>query len=283
MDTMLFDHHQREFNTVFPGRNTKLSSAGLIYMHFGKDIIAQVTGLSKEDEDMEVLYKKLYECFIEAFDANDNGISSYDTAQLLKSGIEKRFDDSGYSLASVVNRYNRHYEDDAGKSPEQLQYEEDQRFLKASEFVGSQFSEELQDKWKAWLPARKVVEQAFKDRRKYDELGRILVLSEGMPWADHLYQLENASGETQQNQVLYVLFPENKEADAKWRIRAVSVEGAGFTNRKDLPDAWKGVRDQELDKISGISGCVFVHASGFIGGNKTFDGALQMAQKAVDG
>ncbi|KAF2233810.1 metal-dependent protein hydrolase [Viridothelium virens] len=277
----LFDHHQREFNTTFPGHETKLSSAGLVYMHFGRDIIAQVTGLPKDSEDADVLYNKLYDCFVEAFDANDNGISQYDTARLTKSGIEKRFDDSGYSLASVVNRYNRHYEDDAGKSPEQLQLEEDQRFLKASTFVGEQFFEELQDKWKAWLPARKSVEQSFVERKKYDEQGRIMVLSEGMPWADHLYQLEKASGEPDQNQVLYVLFPESQEADSKWRIRAVSVENAGFTNRKDLPDAWKGVRDEELDKISGVPGCVFVHASGFIGGNKTFDGALQMAQKAV--
>ena len=278
----LFDHHQREFNSTFPDRNTKLSSAGLVYMHFGKDIITQVTDLPKDSEDTDVLYRKLYDSFVEAFDANDNGVSQYDPAQLTKCGIEKRFDDSGYSIASVVNRYNWQYEDDAGKTPEQIQDEEDQRFLKASTFVGEQFSGELQDKWKAWLPARKVVEQAFADRKKYDEYGRIMVLPEGMPWADHLYQLEKDSGEPEQNQVLYVLFPENKEAGSKWRIRAVSIENAGFTNRKDLPGAWKGVRDNELDKISGISGCVFVHASGFIGGNKTFDGALQMAKKAVD-
>lgn len=44
----------------------------------------------------------------------------------------------------------------------------------------------------------------------------------------------------------------------------------------------EGVRDEELDKVSGIKGCVFVHASGFIGGNKTFEGALEMARKAVE-
>ena len=65
-------------------------------------------------------------------------------------------------------------------------------------------------------------------------------------------------------------------------MRAVSKEGGGFENRKDLPDAWKGVRDQQLDEVSGIPGCVFVHANGFIGGNKTFEGALSMAKKAVE-
>jgi uncharacterized UPF0160 family protein len=100
-----------------------------------------------------------------------------------------------------------------------------------------------------------------------------------MPWADHLYNLEK---ENAANQVLYVLFPESQEPDTKWRIRSVSKENGGFENRKDLPNPWKGVRDEELDKVSGIPGGVFVHAAGFIGGNKTFGGALAMAQKAVD-
>lgn len=41
------------------------------------------------------------------------------------------------------------------------------------------------------------------------------------------------------------------------------------------------MRDDELTQLSGIPGCVFVHASGFIGGNKTYDGALEMAQKSL--
>ncbi|KAI3763995.1 hypothetical protein L2E82_13995 [Cichorium intybus] len=41
-----------------------------------------------------------------------------------------------------------------------------------------------------------------------------------------------------------------------------------------LPAQWRGLRDDDLSKESGISGCVFVHMSGFIGGNVTYDGAL---------
>jgi uncharacterized UPF0160 family protein len=105
-----------------------------------------------------------------------------------------------------------------------------------------------------------------------------------MPWADHLYTLEKESDipEGVAPQVLYALFPETDEPGSKWRIRAVSKENGGFQNRKDLPDAWKGVRDEELDKVTGIPGGVFVHAAGFIGGNKTFEGALAMAQKALE-
>jgi uncharacterized UPF0160 family protein len=49
-----------------------------------------------------------------------------------------------------------------------------------------------------------------------------------------------------------------------------------------LPEAWRGFRDEKLDEICGVSGGVFVHAAGFIGGNKTFEGAKAMALKALD-
>ena len=279
-----YDHHQRGFDTVFPGHNTKLSSAGLVYMHFGKDIITTVTGL--QGQDLDILFEKLYTDFIEAFDANDNGVNVLAPKDLEQAGLTKKFEDRGFSIASVVSRYNHGLKSAVAedtKTPEAKQAEEDSRFLKASQFVGEQFLLELTDRANSWLPARHQVKQAYDARLQYDSQGRILVLSEGMPWSDHLYNLEK---ETQLPQgvaphVLYVLFPEDKP-EGKWRIRAVSKENGGFENRKDLPDAWKGVRDEQLDQISGIQGCVFVHAAGFIGGNKSYDGALAMAKKALD-
>ena len=32
--------------------------------------------------------------------------------------------------------------------------------------------------------------------------------------------------------------------------------------RLSLPAAWRGVRDSELEKVSGVKGAIFVHASG---------------------
>lgn len=283
-----FDHHQREFTTTFPGRSTKLSSAGLVFMHLGKSIIAEQTGFKEDSEEVSQLYEKIYDDFVEAFDANDNGISAYDTGKLLDMGISKRFNDRGFSIASVVNRFNYDHSASEGtsveKTAEQRQAEEDERFLKASAFTGSQFLSELKDTAKSWLPARKIVHEAFNARTKHDSVGRILVLpyrKEGLPYHDHLYTIETEEKVAAPG-VLYVLFAESDAADSKWRIRAVSRSAEGFELRKPLPEAWRGVRDEELDKVSGIPGCIFVHASGFIGGNKTYEGALAMAQKALE-
>lgn len=282
-----FDHHQREFTTTFPGHTTKLSSAGLVFMHLGRSVISHSTGLAEDSEECGILHEKLYNDFIEAFDANDNGISAYDTTKLQDLGVSKRFNDRGFSIASVVNRFN-YAHDDVGattsteQTAEQIQAEEDSRFLMASAFTGMQFDSELSDTFHSWLPARRIIAEAFATRSQYDPEGRILVLpycKEGLPYHDHLFKLEK--DEATDRKVLYVLFAENEQPDSKWRIRAVSRSAEGFELRKPLPEKWRGVRDNELDAVSEIPGSVFVHASGFIGGNKTYDGALAMARKAL--
>lgn len=67
----------------------------------------------------------------------------------------------------------------------------------------------------------------------------------------------------------------------QWRVQAVAVSPDRFESRKPLPAQWRGLRDDELSKEAGIPGCVFVHMSGFIGGNQSYGGALAMARAAL--
>lgn len=277
-----YDHHQRSFNTTFPGRPTKLSSAGLVYLHFGREIIArrlapEAATASPDDAQVSLIYNKLYESFVEALDAHDNGIGVYDPAALAAAGLEKRFSDGGFGLGAVVGRLNANWNDPEASTPEA----EDARFEMASQRVGEEFDRDLDYYAGSWLPAREVVVEAFESRAEADAGGRIMIFrGQSVPWKDHLYTLE------EQNQgsgkVLYVLYPEKPTPDAKWRVQCVPESKDSFQSRKPLPEAWRGFRDEELDKITGIPGNVFVHAAGFIGGNKTFEGALAMAQKALE-
>ncbi len=281
-----YDHHQRTFTTTFPSHSTKLSSAGLVYMHFGRSILAQRTGLQEGNPDLEVLYEKLYTDFIEALDAHDNGISVYDPEAT--ANLQKRFNDNGIGLGSLVGDLNNDWTvepsdgDKKPLSPDDVQKQEDERFLEASRLMGTSFVRKLDAAHRGWLPARSVVHAAFAARKAHDEAGRILVLERSVPWKDHLYTLESSQGTPAEERVLYVLYPEGPNEGAKWRIQAVGVSGDSFESRKALPEAWRGVRDDGLDEVTGIEGCVFVHASGFIGGNKTFRGAMEMARRAVE-
>ncbi|CAJ0570714.1 unnamed protein product, partial [Mesorhabditis spiculigera] len=48
-----------------------------------------------------------------------------------------------------------------------------------------------------------------------------------------------------------------------------------------LPKKWRGLRDEELSSVVGVEGCVFAHMTGFIGGHKTREGAIEMARRAL--
>lgn len=276
-----YDHHQRSFDTTFPRRPTKLSSAGLVYLHFGREIVARrlaPNAPAVEDPQVSLVYNKLYESFVEALDAHDNGIGVYDPAALAAAGLEKRFSDGGFGLGALVGRLNANWNDPEASSPEA----EDARFEKASQRVGEEFDRDLDYFAGSWLPARDLVVQAFEQRGEADPEGRIMVFKgQSVPWKDHLYTLEEQRGEV--GKVLYVLYPEKPVPDAKWRVQCVPESKDSFQSRRPLPEKWRGFRDEELDGISGIQGSVFVHASGFIGGNKTFEGALAMARKALEG
>ncbi|KAK9774465.1 hypothetical protein AB5N19_08864 [Seiridium cardinale] len=275
-----YDHHQRTFTTTFPGCDTKLSSAGLVYLHFGKSIIARQVQKPEDSEEVGILWNKLYQSFIEALDAHDNGISAYDPKGLEAAGLEKKFSEGSFTLGAMVGRLNPNWNDPVPSDPKEAQAAEDERFVTASERIGEEFSKDLEYYTKAWLPAREIVQTAYQKRLEYDPEGRIMVLEgQSVPWKDHLYTLEEAEGTD--NKVLYVLYAEKPVPDAKWRIQAVPVTKDSFQSRKPLPEPWRGARDAALDEITGISGGVFVHAAGFIGGNKTFDGAKAMAVKAL--
>ncbi|KAH6899728.1 metal-dependent protein hydrolase [Thelonectria olida] len=272
-----FDHHQRGFTTTFPGRNTKLSSAGLVFLHFGRAIIAQRLGLPVDSPDVELLYNRMYENFVEALDAHDNGVSVYDPKAIAAAGLEKNFSEGGFGLGAVVGRLNPKWNEPRPSDPVEAQAAEDTRFNKASARIGEEFDRELDNYADSWLPARTIVQQAFDKRSAYDPQGRLLVLEgQSVPWKEHLYNLEDGTPS-----VLYVLYPEKPGPGAKWRIQCVPESKDSFVSRKPLPEAWRGFRDEELDGINGIPGNVFVHAAGFIGGNKTFEGAKAMADKAL--
>ncbi|KAF0933846.1 hypothetical protein E2562_019299 [Oryza meyeriana var. granulata] len=261
-----YDHHQKGFNEVFGhGFNTKLSSAGLVYKHFGKEIIAKELEVTEDHEDVHRLYLAIYKSFVEALDAIDNGINQYDTDQPPKYV-------NNTHLSSRVGRLNPDWTD-----PDQSPEKENAAFQQAMMLAGSEFMESVHFHVKSWLPARSIVLECLLSRGKVDPSEEIMVLDRFCPWKLHLFELE----EELKTEPLtkYVLYQD--ERSKSWRVQAVAVAPDRFESRKPLPEKWRGLRDDELSNGSGIPGCVFVHMSGFIGGNKTYEGALEMARAAL--
>lgn len=269
-DKLRYDHHQRGYDERFDegkdgnGRCTKLSASGLVYRHYGKEVIkAHYPSLSSEHLDL--VYVKLYNSLLEALDAIDTGVEM--------SAGELVYNDST-GLSSRVGRLNPRWNEvnENGEAPDP-----DERFLKASDLCGQDFVSVMTKIVESDLPAREVVEKAVLERLKTDASGEIISFpSGGLPWKGHLYELEKQH--KLDKLVKFVLYTDQ---GGMWRVQAVTVEGTLFENRLGLPEEWRGVRDEDLEKLTNIKGCRFVHAAGFIGGNTFYEGALEMARVAL--
>jgi len=111
-----YDHHQREFTTTFDDKHTvtKLSSAGLVYKHFGKEVLKSIVGNKiSDDTTLERLYELVYDNFIEEIDAIDNGVGCYpkDVAPAYKVST---------MLGSRVGRLNPSWNDSESLPDEQF-------------------------------------------------------------------------------------------------------------------------------------------------------------------
>ncbi|KAL8552886.1 hypothetical protein ACS0TY_001534 [Phlomoides rotata] len=261
-----YDHHQKGFEEIFGhGFNTKLSSAGLVYKHFGKEIIAKELEVDEDHPDVDRLFLAVYRNFMEAIDAVDNGINQYDTDQ------PPRYVNNTH-LSSRVGKLNLDW-----TAPDQSSEKENEAFERAMSLTGKEFLDNVRHLARSWLPARSIVLNCLEARLDLDPSGELMVLDKFCPWKLHLFELEE---ENKINPpIKYVLYQD--ERSKSWRVQAVAVAPDRFESRKALPAQWCGLRDDQLSNKSGIPGCVFVHMSGFIGGNQTYEGALAMAKAAL--
>lgn len=172
------------------------------------------------------------------------------------------------TISSRVSRLNPTWNEDKP--------DEEKAFYKALELVGDEFKNRLLGLVNYWLPARVLVEEAISNRFDVDSSGEIMELMRFCPWKEHLFSLEEEKN--MKPVIKYVIYEDNA---GKARVQCVSKGRNTFENRLSLPAEWRGVRDEELSKISGIPGCIFVHANGFIGGNVTRQGALEIARKSI--
>uniref|UniRef100_A0A7S1NCZ5 Metal-dependent protein hydrolase n=1 Tax=Eutreptiella gymnastica TaxID=73025 RepID=A0A7S1NCZ5_9EUGL len=262
-----FDHHQLSFTgtmtTTEAEYKTKLSSAGLVYKHYGREVVAKLCG-GLQDSDVDIIYDRVYKNFIEHIDGIDNGVEEFSLSQADTDVALKQNYRVTTTLSARAGRFNPSWND-----PQSSELE-NECFAKAVKLTGDEFVESVVGYCKSWMPARSIVQKAVDSRFDVHASGRIMRLECPCPWQEHLFDIEakmNIEGE-----IFYVLYPDGK---GPWRVQCVGVKGTKFQNRKSLE--FKGLRDAELSTASGIPDCIFVHASGFIGGNKTEAGALALA------
>ncbi|MBP6925597.1 MAG: MYG1 family protein [Candidatus Pacebacteria bacterium] len=98
---------------------------------------------------------------------------------------------------------------------------------------------------------------------------KIIELSEEYPW-------EGVA--TEYPDTLFVVYPRQDN----WRVGTVRKERFSFENRKDLPASWAGLRDVDLQAVTGVSDAIFCHNGRFLAVAKTRQGAVELAKRALE-
>jgi len=267
--TKRFDHHQKSFTHSLNSLDakykyvTKLSSAGLVYCHFGKEIISVLQKTDISNPLVETLFVKVYEKFIEEVDAIDNGIATHD-------------EEGRYTINTNFSKRIGGFNPQWNESSDDI----DERFHRAVKVADAEFRDKVSFFGNSWWPARTLVAKALEERFSVHNSGRVLLFKEGgAPWKEHLFNLEKEQELGADGEVYYAIY---KDQAGSWRIQCVPLRADSFENRLSLPEAWRGLRDAELEGVSGVEGTIFVHASGFIGGCKTKEGIMKMAEISLN-
>ncbi|XP_012244607.1 UPF0160 protein MYG1, mitochondrial isoform X1 [Bombus impatiens] len=261
-----YDHHMRDFNesmsTVIkkPGYDStiKLSSAGLIYCHFGHEIIKHLIPQAN-DSDVELIFKYIYNTFVKEVDGIDNGVPMFNEEPVYRISTD---------LSSRVKFLNP-----AWNSKD---INVDSQFLKAVELTGQELVQRINYAANVWLPARSIVQEAIDKRFEVDPSGEIIVLLQFVPWSQHLYAIERE--QNVQPPLKFVIFRNN----GNYRVQGVPIRPNSFVCRLFLPKPWGGLCNEELANVSGIKDVIFVHSERFIGSHLTREGAITMARKALE-
>lgn len=240
-DARIFDHHQRGAPLRDDGQ--PYSSFGLIWKHFGRDYLV---ASDVPAGDIEEVFASFDAKFVLPVDLTDNGALS-PTGPL-----------AGLTLTALLETLKPVFDD---KDPGA----EDMAFHGALS-IARAFVEASIARSAAKLRAEAIVQQAIVAAGA----GHVLELPMGMPFRPAIIK---AGAE----QLLFVVHPRDKD----WCLTTIRKGDEGFENRADLPAAWGGLTNGELEAASGVAGASFCHNGLFVAAASSREAALAMAERAV--
>ena len=72
------------------------------------------------------------------------------------------------------------------------------------------------------------------------------------------------------------------EKEAKVARALGMVQMGAFANRRDFPEAWRGLSGAELCEQTGVADAIFCHTAGFYASAQSCEGVLELAHRALE-
>jgi uncharacterized UPF0160 family protein len=218
------------------------ASFGLVWKTYGLKVSASM-------ETAQVVDRVL----VQPIDAGDNGVSTFTSV----------FEGVGVALLSDVVMLYR------PTLAESKDY--DASFLKAVSFamwVIERWIKTIRDSLEAEQKVRMIC-QSSEDKRlvifdEKDAFGRELVVRVASEFAEPLYVVHYRADH------------------GSWQVVGLHKEAGSFDIRKPFPVEWLGKSGNELVAVTGVEGSIFCHRGNFICNVQTKEGAIKLAQIAIN-
>lgn len=190
----------------------------------------------------DIINKKL----VAPVDAHDNGMDL----------VENKYDVSPYNLQYFFYSMVPTWREENTTN--------DQMFFECVEIAKRVLLREI-------IQARDIIisEEAIAQIYKNAKDKQILIFDKNYPSAEVLQNFPEP---------LYAIYP---RIDTTWGIKSIRTDIKSFKNRKDFPASWGGLREDELQKITGVSDAIFCHRALFLAVAQSKEGAIKLAQIAL--
>lgn len=238
-----FDHHQKGFSERRPN-GIPYAGAGLVWRSWGSRIVGHVAQALASDVAAEDIAQQLDGELIQYVDALDNGVA-VDAPP-------------GFSIAGLI----------ASMVPGWLEdhTQMDVQFEVAVTCVTELLRGAIRSKVSESAGQRVVA------KAELAEEGRLLILPvAGMPYEEHILAHEP--------QCLYAMYPSSD--GGRFNIKALPTARNSFVSKKQLPEAWAGLRDASFAQVSGVPDAIFCHNGRFFAAALSYEGAYRLAQLAI--
>lgn len=218
------------------------AACGLIWRKFGREVL-HLKKPELNNEEVDSVFAYIDRTLIEGIDALDNGVRI--------SGGEIPL----MNITSIISGFN---------PPWLSEKSEDEAFREAVEVASAALKNKISHRF-AVLNATENVVRAYEKR----VIPEILVLDSYCPYAEALRTIDEIE------KVLFVVYPRKNDYEL------MTVRGNSGEDRKMLPEAWAGKRNEELAAVTGVEDAIFCHTGRFIAVAGSFDSIMKMAQIAV--
>lgn len=245
-----YDHHQKSFSETFSNDYTiPLSSCGLIWKHFGKDIIRKLVEKDLTHDMTEKIYQIMYKKVFLSIDANDNGIKSIKSS----SKVEYNFFYT-VTLDEIVGSFNTPGNDN-----------DLDQFNKAVSICSQYFENKIKQVFKSVSDYEKDLPYFTEVYKKYHELGYLYLDDDSVYYGSYINDFDK------ENEVLYFI---SKKNDQNYKIYTRRINPGSFDIVAPI------IPENDARELVGDD-LIFVHKAHFIGGCKTLESAETIVSESI--